>query len=108
MKYINCNKRSGKAVNFLFDYTLLCIELKLHLDDHNQVNHTWDDQLEFCDSVGNPEDDKWPEITVTNSVRANKVAKAKDTISKRKKRKLGKRESFAPTPADKLPHQSSN
>lgn len=68
MNYINCNKRCGKAVNFLFDYTLLYIELKLQLDDHNQVNHTWDDQLESCDSVGNPEDDKWPEITATNSV----------------------------------------
>ena len=78
--HINWGKCTGKAVNLLFEvYNFLCIESKLHLDDPTQVNHTWNDQLEFWDSVGNPEDDKWPEVTVTEFVRATK---AKD---KRKK-----------------------
>lgn len=89
-------------------YTLLCIELKLHLDYPNQANHTWNDQLKFWDSIGNPEDDKWPEVTVTEFVCATKISKAKDNTPERKKHKLGDSESFAPTPAYKLPHQSTD
>ena len=80
----------------LFVCTLLCIELKLHVDD---PNHTWNDQLEFWDSIGNPEDDNWPEVTATELVRATKISKAKDNTPRGRKRKLGDSESFAPTPA---------
>ena len=83
-------------------YTLLCIELKPHLNDPNQVNHTWNDHLEFWDLIGNPEDEKWPEVTVTKLVRATKISKAKDNTPK------SNSESFAPAPAHKMPHQRTD
>ena len=101
-------KCTGKAGNFFEVYTLLCIELKLRLDDPNQVNRTWDGQLEFWDLIGNPEDEKRPKVTVTELVRATKIFKAKDNTLKRKKRKLSDCESFAPAPAHKMPHQRTD
>ncbi|KAF8544756.1 hypothetical protein BDD12DRAFT_872490 [Trichophaea hybrida] len=70
------------AQNFLFDvYTLLCVELKIHIDSPFRENHTWDDQLQSWDSIGNLKDDKWPDVKANDFKAAIKVRKLSDSAS---------------------------